>query len=109
MADLKLKGLWIPFGVMTDKNLSDKEKYIYSLVVFLSQEKQYCYCTNKTISELFNISVTQVSKLINALKDKGYINIEMQYKENTKQVEIRKISKNNRSLSPCFFSFYWMF
>ena len=29
--------------------------------------------------------------------------------EESEQVEIRKISKNNRSLSPCFFSFYWMF
>ena len=102
MADLKLKGLWIPFGVMTDKNLSDKEKYIYSLVVFLSQEKQYCYCTNKTISELFNISVTQVSKLINALKDKGYINIEMQYKENSKQVEFRKIVPIEEKLNTLF-------
>lgn len=31
-----------------------------------------------------SISVTQVSKLVNPLKDKGYINIEMVYKENSK-------------------------
>ena len=105
MADLKLKGLWIPFGVMTDKNLSDKEKYMYSLVVFLSQEKQYCYCTNKTTSELFNISVTQVSKLVNALKDKGYIKIEMQYKENSKQVEFRKIVPIEEKLNTLFNKF----
>lgn len=73
MSNLNLKGLWIPIEVLTDKNLSDKEKQIYSLIVFLSQEKQYCFCTNKTISELLNISVTQVSKLVNSLKDKGYI------------------------------------
>ena len=86
-----LKGLWIPIEILTDKNLSDKEKHIYSLVIFLSQEKQYCFCTNKTISELLNISVTQVSKLVNSLKDKGYINIEMVYKENSKEVDIRKL------------------
>ena len=74
MSNLNLKGLWIPIEILTDKNLSDKEKHIYSLVIFLSQEKQYCFCTNKTISELLNISVTQVSKLVNSLKDKGYIN-----------------------------------
>lgn len=91
MSNLNLKGLWIPIEVLTDKNLSDKEKQIYSLIIFLSQEKKYCFCTNKTISELLNISVTQVSKLVNSLKDKGYINIEMIYKENSKEVEMRKL------------------
>ena len=91
MSNLNLKGLWIPIEILTDKNLSDKEKHIYSLVIFLSQEKQYCFCTNKTISELLNISVTQVSKLVNSLKDKSYINIEMVYKENSKEVDIRKL------------------
>ena len=91
MSSLNLKGLWIPIEILTDKNLSDKEKHIYSLVIFLSQEKQYCFCTNKTISELLNISVTQVSKLVNSLKDKGYINIEMVYKENSKEVDMRKL------------------
>ncbi len=91
MSNLKLKGLWMPIEILTDKNLSDKEKHIYSLIIFLSQEKQYCFCTNKTISKLLNISVTQVSKLVNSLKAKGYINIEMVYKENSKEVDIRKL------------------
>ena len=91
MSNLNLKGLWIPIEVLTDKNLSDKEKHIYSLIIFLSQEKGYCFCTNKTISELLNISVTQVSKLVNSLKDKEYINIEMIYKENSKEVDVRKL------------------
>ena len=91
MSNLNLKGLWVPIEILTDKNLSNKEKHIYSHVIFLSQEKQYCFCTNKTISELLNISVTQVSKLVNSLKTKGYINIEMIYKENSKEVDIRKL------------------
>ena len=41
MANLNLKGLWMPIEILTDKNLSDKEKHIYSLVIFLSQEKIY--------------------------------------------------------------------
>ena len=57
-SNLNLKGLWISIEVLINKNLSDKEKVIFSLIVFLSQEKQYCFCTNKTISELLNISVT---------------------------------------------------
>ncbi len=98
MSSLNLKGLWIPIEILSDKNLSDKEKYIYSIIMFLSKENNYCYCTNSNISKLLNISITQVSKLVNSLKDKNYISIELIYKENSKQIEMRKlipIVKNN--------------
>ena len=91
MQNLNLKGIWIPIEILTDKKLSDKEKTIYAIIIYLSKENDYCYCTNKTISELLNITVTQVSRLVNSLKDKNYINIELIYKENSKQVEMRKL------------------
>lgn len=91
MSSLNLKGIWIPVEILTDKKLSDKEKTIYAIIIYLSKENQYCFLINKTISELLNISVTQVSNLINSLKTKEYIDIELIYKENTKQVEMRKL------------------
>ena len=91
MSNLNLKGIWIPIEILTDKKLSDKEKTIYAIIIYLSKENQYCFITNKTISELLNISVTQVSNLINSLKKKKYIETELIYKENTKQVEMRKL------------------
>lgn len=78
MSNLNLKGLWIPIEILTDTNLSDKEN-------------NHCYCTNSNISELLNISTTQVSKLVNSLKKKGYINIEIKYKDNSKEIESRKL------------------
>ncbi len=30
----KINGLWIPYQILTDKNLRDKEKIIYSLILF---------------------------------------------------------------------------
>ena len=98
MSNLNLKGIWIPIEILTDTKLSDKEKTIYAIILYLSKENNYCYLTNKSISELLNISMTQVSKLINSLKNKNYINIELIYKENSKQIEMRKlipIVKNN--------------
>lgn len=92
MSNLNLKGLWIPIEILTDTNLSDKERHIYSIVMFLSKENNYCYCTNSNISELLNISITQVSKLVNSLKKKGYIDIDIKYKDNSKEIE----SRNNR-------------
>ena len=64
---------------------------IYSLILFLSQENKQCYCANSTISELLNISITQSSKLINSLKAKGYIDIKIKYKGNSKQIETRTL------------------
>ena len=98
MSNLNLKGVWIPIETLTDNKLSDKEKYIYAIILYLSKENNYCYLTNKSISELLNISITQVSKLVNSLKNKNYISIELIYKENSKQIEMRKlipIVKNN--------------
>lgn len=92
MSNLNLKGLWIPIEILTDTNLSDKEKHIYSIIMFLSKENNYCYCTNSNISELLNISITQVSKLVNSLKKKGYIDIEIKYKDNSKEIESRKLN-----------------
>jgi len=91
MSNLNLKGIWIPIEILTDDKLSDKEKIIYAIIIYLSKENQYCFLTNKTISKLLNISVTQVSNLINSLKWKEYIDTELIYKENTKQVEMRKL------------------
>ena len=90
-AKLKFKRYRIPIEILTDNKLSDKEKIIYTITIYLSKENQYCYLTNKSISELLNISITQVSKLVNSLKDKGYINSEIIYKENSKEVKMRKI------------------
>jgi len=97
MSNLKLKGIWIPIEILTDDKLSDKEKIIYAIIIYLSKENQYCFLTNKTISELLNISITQVSKLVNSLKDKKYVDIELIYKENSKQVEMRKLILINKN------------
>ena len=100
MQNLKLKGLWIPIEILADKKLNDKEKIIYAIILYLSKETNYCYCTNKILGELLNITTTQVSRLVNSLKDKNYINIELIYKENSKQIEMRKlipILKNNNT------------
>ena len=44
MQNLNLKGIWIPIEILTDKKLSDKEKTIYAIIIYLSKENNYCYC-----------------------------------------------------------------
>ena len=97
MSNLNLKGIWIPIEILTDEKLSDKEKIIYAIILYLSKENNYCYLTNKTISELLNVSITQLTKLVNSLKYKKYIDIELIYKENSRQVEMRKLIPINKN------------
>ena len=68
MSNLNLKGIWIPIEILTDNKLSDKEKIIYTITIYLSKENKYCYLTNKSISELLNISITTSIKISKFIK-----------------------------------------
>ena len=56
MQENNLKGLWIPYEILTNENLSDKEKYIYSLILFFSKNDGFCTITNKYIATIVNLS-----------------------------------------------------
>lgn len=86
----EFKGLWIPYQIITDIKLNDKEKIVYSMILYLSKEKE-CMMSNSYISELLNITKIQSSRIINSLKKKGYIKVELIYKENSKEIAFRKI------------------
>lgn len=87
----EFKGVWIPYEVLIDTKLNDKEKIVYSMILYLSKEKE-CIMSNLYISELLNITKIQSSRIINSLKKKGYIKVEMTYKENSKEIALRKIT-----------------
>lgn len=36
---MNIKGIWIPFEILINKTLSDKEKLIYSIILYFSKEK----------------------------------------------------------------------
>lgn len=71
----KINGLWIPYQILTDKNLRDKEKIIYSLILFFSNNKGYCSIRNKYLEDLLDRSTKRISSIINTLQDKKYIHI----------------------------------
>ena len=88
-------GIWIPDEVLVDKNLNDKEKTIFSMILSLSKEND-CIMSNSYISKLLNICNVQASRIINSLKKKGYINVQIIRKENLKEIAYRKIAPINR-------------
>lgn len=94
----EFKGIWIPYEVLTDKKLNDKEKTIYSMILSLSKEND-CTISNKYIGNLLNICNVQASRIINSLKKKGYITVKIIYKQNSKEIASRKIIPINKCVN----------
>ena len=83
----KLKGLWIPAEILLNGELSDKEKIILAIVLYLSEETKSCFASNKYIANIVNVTHERVSKIISSLKGKGYVNVKLKYKTDSKEIE----------------------
>lgn len=92
MVTEKLKGLWIPAEVLLNKDLSDKEKIILSMILYLSEETKSCFASNKYIANIVNVTANRVSKIISSLKEKQYIKVKLKYKTDSKEIEQRQIT-----------------
>lgn len=88
----KLRGLWIPVEILLNKELSDKEKIILSIIIYLSEETKSCFASNKYIANIVNVTHERVSKIISSLKDKGYVSVKLKYKIDSKEIEKRQIA-----------------
>ena len=92
MRKQKLKGLWIPAEILLNNDLSDKEKIILSMILYLSDETGSCFASNKYIASIVNVTANRVSKIISSLKDKEYIKVKLKYKTDSKEIEQRQIT-----------------
>ena len=91
MRKQKLKGLWIPAEILLNNDLSDKEKIILSMILYLSDETGSCFASNKYIASIVNVTSDRVSKIVSSLKEKGYVDVNLKYKIDTKEIEERQI------------------
>ena len=64
MSRQKLKGLWIPAEILLNNDLSDKEKIILSMILYLSDETGSCFASNKYIACIVNVTSDRVSKIV---------------------------------------------
>ena len=105
MCKSNLKGLWIPAEILLDEKLTDKEIFILSIILYLSDETGSCFASNKYIASIVKITANRVSKIISSLKNKEYIRISFKYKKESKEVEQRQIipivQMNNRYSRKC--------
>lgn len=87
-----LRGIWIPREVLLNEELTDKEKIILAIILYSSEKTISSFVSNKSISNLVNITQERVSKIISSLRDKGYIEVKLNYKLETKEIENRQIT-----------------
>lgn len=87
----RLKGLWIPAEILLDEKLTDKEKFILSMILYLSDETGSCFASNGYLSSIVKVSTNRVSKIISSLKNKNYIQVILKYKNDSKEIEQRQI------------------
>lgn len=91
MAIQRLKGLWIPAEILLNEELTDKEKLILAMILYLSEETSSCFASNKYIANIVNVTADRVSKIISSLRDKNYIKVKLKYKTDSKEIEERQI------------------
>ena len=82
----------IPSNVRYDNTLKPNEKLLYGEITALSNEKGFCWATNKYFAELYGVHPKTISQWINDLKGKGYIDVKLVKDENTNEIEKREIS-----------------
>ncbi|MGX1430785.1 putative phage protein (TIGR02220 family) [Cytobacillus horneckiae] len=76
----------IPANVRYDEELTPNAKLLYGEITALCNEKGYCWASNSYFADLYRVSKVSISKWINQLIEKGYLNSEIIYKEGTKEI-----------------------
>lgn len=85
--------------VMYNDELTLQEKCLFSYIEgFHDNQEKTFYASNKHISKLLNVSVRRVSSIVSSLQDKGYISVEYQYVNSTKEIKNRFLYLNDLRL-----------
>ena len=81
----------IPADIRYDNTIKDKAKFLYAEITALCNKDGYCFASNKYFADLYGVRKETISRLLNQLKNRGYIDIKIEYDENTKEIKRRLI------------------
>ena len=85
------KGIWIPKEIWLSKELTIQEKVMLAEIDSLDNGEG-CFATNEYFADFMGLSKDRARKIISSLKDKGYVDVTLIYKEGTKEVDKRIIT-----------------
>ena len=89
--DRGFKGIWIPKEIWLSKELTIQEKVMLAEIDSLDNGEG-CFATNEYFADFMGLSKDRARKIISSLKDKGYVDVMLIYKEGTKEVDKRIIT-----------------
>jgi len=81
----------MPASVRYDKSLHPNAKILYTEISALSNKEGYCFASNNYFANLFEVSDRSIRNWIKNLKDKGFIKVQLIYKNGTKEIQQRKL------------------
>ena len=76
-----------------------QRKIVLSMVLYLSDDTGSCFASNKYIASIENVTSDRISKIVSSLKDKGYVDVNLKYKIDTKEIEERQIIPITESIN----------
>lgn len=85
----------LPAFIRYDKRLKFAERLMYGEITSLCNKSGECWAKNSYFADLYDVSVRTISSWINHLKELGYINIKIEQKEFSKEIDKRIITINN--------------
>ena len=91
------RGIWIPKEIWLSKDLSTNEKILLAEIDSLGGSSDGCFASNQYFADFFDLSKDRISRLVSGLKNKGYITVELSYKEGSYEVDKRIIKANPSS------------
>ena len=90
------RGIWIPKEIWVHKDWSTNEKILLAEIESLGGLSDGCFASNQYLAEFLDLSKDRTSKLISGLKNKGYITVELSYKEGSYEVDKRIIKAKKK-------------
>jgi hypothetical protein len=106
--DRDFKGVWIPKEIWLSEQLSLMEKVIFVEIHSLDNERG-CYASNRHFAEFFGVSERQIRTYIGSLKEKGFISVSIQNRNErvmraigkyarVRDADVRKLQQDRREL-----------
>lgn len=84
----------IPANVRYDKELPPNAKLLYGEITALCNQTGYCWASNEYFASLYKCQKRTVQLWLEKLKEKGYISVQLERKDGSKEIEKRYIKLN---------------
>jgi len=84
--------------VRYDKTLKPLARLLFAEITALCNKEGYCWASNQYFADLYEVDKTTVSGWIGQLKTRGYLTVQLQYKEGSKQILNRYMKINGEGI-----------